>query len=78
MDPSDDWETASTVSAQTDRSTQSSTVYDEGDVVGKFFSRVRHNRSKEVEQMLDSAAVTVEQRGENGMTPLMAACLVRL
>jgi len=67
----EDWETASNVSGI---STQSSTVYESSDIVGKFFSRIRHNRSKEAEQMLDSGFVSIEQRGENGITPLMTAC----
>jgi len=71
-----DWETASVASEATAVSTTSSTVYAETDVLGKFFSRVRHNRSKEVEQMLDGGMVTVDQRGENAMTPLMAASAV--
>jgi len=74
----DSWETASNISGVSEASTMSKTVYAEGDVLGRFFSCIRHNRSKEVEQMLDSGACTVETRGEGGMTPLMAACQVTI
>ena len=71
-----DWETQSVASDASAMSTMTSTNYDERDVAGKLFSLCRHNRSKEVEAMLDSGTVTVELRGEFGMTPLMAACMV--
>ena len=79
MEGHDEWETNSVVSAQSEYSTvstMSSTQYSEEDVVGRLFSRVRHNRSKDVEQMLDSGVATVELRDQSGMTPLMVAGMV--
>lgn len=73
---STDWETQSVASDASAMSTMTSTNYDERDVVGKLFSLCRHNRSKEVETMLDGGMVTVELRGEGGLTPLMVACMV--
>ena len=74
----DRWETGSVASEATDMSTMTSTSYDERDTIGKMLSLCRPNRSKEVEAMLDSGMVTVELRGEGGMTPLMIACTVKI
>ena len=63
--PDDSWENASTASGSTTA---------DGDFVGKLFSRVRHNRGKEAESLLDNGCVHVECRDNKGATPLMIAC----